>query len=262
MKTTIMKTNFKVLAVTAIFGLLLNSCSSDDTETLDAPVISSFEYGEGSTHSTDLVAYKGSDIHLEAVISAEAVVSGITLSIHAHDLTPGEDEVDWDFEQVFTDANYLVINPTFHEHVDIPNNIPVGEYHVELTVVDTQGNSTEIEGDLQILDSITISEASIDSTVVRGNDFHVEFMIDAVNGIHNITVDFHADGVTVGEGEVEWDYEEEFLDGYHEETEIEFHEHFDVPATAPAGEYHLSFVVEDEEGNTKTYESHIDITVE
>ncbi|WP_262480583.1 DUF4625 domain-containing protein [Algibacter lectus] len=43
---------------------------------------------------------------------------------------------------------------------------------------------------------------------------------------------------------------------------MEFHEHFDVPATAPAGEYHLSFVVEDEEGNTKTYESHIDITVE
>ena len=129
MKTTIMKTNFKVLAVTAIFGLLLNSCSSDDSEVLDAPVISSFEYGEGSTHSTDLVAYKGSDIHLEAVISAEAVVSSITLSIHAHDLTPGEDEVDWDFEQVFTDANYLVINPTFHEHVDIPNNIPAGEYH-------------------------------------------------------------------------------------------------------------------------------------
>lgn len=261
MKTIIMKANFKVLAFTAIFGLLLNSCSSDDDgDVLDAPVISEFEYGEGSTHSTDLVAYKGSDIHLEAEIYAEAVVSSITLSIHAHDLTVGDDEVDWDFEQVYTDADYLVINPTFHEHVDVPANIPSGEYHIELTVVDENGNSTEIEGYLQILDKIAISEVSIDSTVVRGEDFHVEFMIDAVNGIHNITVDFHAHGLTVAEGEAEWDYEEEFLEGYHEEISIEFHEHFDVPATAPAGEYHLMFTVEDEDGNTKTYETHIDIT--
>lgn len=258
-----MKTNFKLLAFTAIFGLLLNSCSSDDDgAVLDAPTISNFEYGEGSDHSTEQVAYKGSDIHLEAEINAEAVVSSITLSIHSHDLTLGEDEVEWDFEQVFTDANYLVINPTFHEHVDVPTNIPSGEYHVELTVVDENGNSTEIEGHIEILDVITISEASIDSTVVRGEDFHVEFMIDAVNGIHNITVDFHAHGLTVAEGEEEWDYEEEFLEGYHEETSIEFHEHFDVPANAPAGEYHLTFTVEDEDGNTQVYESHIDVTVE
>ena len=86
-------------------------------------------------------------------------------------------------------------------------------------------------------------------------------MIDAINGIHSITVDVHAHGLTVGEGEVEWDYEEEFLEGYHEETEAEFHEHIDVPATAPAGEYHIIFTVEDEDGDTIEYETHIDVTV-
>jgi hypothetical protein len=260
MKTKIMKTNFKFLAVIAFIGITLQSCSNDETLDLNAPIISGFEYGKGSEHTTDQVAYKGSDIHLEAEINAEAIVSSITLSIHAHDLVLSEGEVDWEFEQVFTDSKYLAINPTFHEHVDVPTNIPAGEYHVELTVTDELGNSTEVEGHIQILNPITLSDISIDSTVARGDDFHTEFMIDAVNGIHNITVDVHAHGLTVGSGEVEWDFEQEFLEKYHEETSIEFHEHIDVPATAPVGEYHMIITVEDEDGNTKEYETHIDVT--
>lgn len=261
-KSNIMKTNFKSLAIIAFLGISLHSCSSDDdaSPVLNAPEISDFEYGEGSAHSTEKVAYKGSDIHLEAVINAEATVSSITLVIHGHDLELGEGEVDWEFEQVFTDANYLVINPTFHEHVDVPTNIPAGEYHIELLVTDELGNSTEVEGYLQIMDPITLSDISIDATVARGEDFHAEFMIYAVNGIHNITVDIHAHGITPGKREVEWDYEEEFLEGFHEETEAEFHKHIDVPVTAPAGEYHMIFMIEDEDGNTKEYETHIDIT--
>ncbi|MDN3665925.1 DUF4625 domain-containing protein [Algibacter miyuki] len=256
-----MKTNFKFLAFITFLGLFLNSCSSDDDNVaFNAPIISNFEYGEGSEHSTEQVAYKGSDIHLEAEINAEAKVSSITLSIHAHDLTVGDDEVDWDFEQVFTDSNYLVINPTFHEHIDVPANIPAGEYHIELIVTDELGNSTEIEGHIDVLDPITLSDFSIDTSVVRGSDFHAEFMVNAVNGIHNITVDIHADGITPGEGEVEWDFEQAYEEGYHEQTEVEFHKHIDVPVTAPAGEYHMLFTVEDENGNTKTYETHIDVT--
>lgn len=260
MKTNIMKTNFKFLAIIAFLGTFLYSCDSDDDPALNAPVISNFEYGEGSEHSTEQFAYKGSDIHLEAEINAEATVSSITLSIHAHDLEPGEGEVDWDFEKVYTDAKYLAINPTFHEHVDVPTDIPAGEYHIELTVTDELGNSTEVEGHIQIVDLIVISDFSIDESVARGNDFHVEFMIDAVEGIHSITVDVHAHGLTVGAGEVEWDYEEEFLGDYHEQTSVEFHEHIDVPATAPIGEYHVIFTVQDEDGNTKEFETHIDVT--
>ena len=255
-----MKTNFKFLAVIAFIGFTLHSCSSDETLDLNAPIISGFEYGKGSEHTTDQVAYKGSDIHLEAEINAEAIVSSITLSIHAHDLVLGEDEVQWEFEQVFKDTKYLVINPTFHEHIDVPSNIPAGEYHVELIVTDELGNSTEVEGNIQILEPITLSEVSIDETVVRGSDFHAEFLIDAVNGIHSITVDAHAHGLTVADGEVEWDFEQEFLGKYHEQTSIEFHEHIDVPTTAPSGEYHIIFKVEDEDGNTKEYKTNINVT--
>ncbi len=262
-KTKLMTSNFKFLALIAFFGILLNSCSSDDdngSPTLNAPEITSFEYGEGSVHSTDQVAYKGSDIHIEAEINAEAVVSSITLIIHAHDLTPSEGEVDWDYENVYTDASLLVINPTFHKHVDVPTNIPAGEYHIELIVTDELGNSTEIDGHLEILDYITLSDFSIDNTAVRGDDFHAEFFVEALNGIHSITVDVHAHGLTVGEGEVEWDQEYIYTEGYHGLNEVEFHQHIVVPANAPTGEYHIIFTVEDEEGNTKDYETHIDIT--
>ncbi|WP_308992498.1 DUF4625 domain-containing protein [Mariniflexile litorale] len=261
MKTIRRKPNFKFLAIIAFLGLFLQSCSEDDDPILKAPTISNFEYGEGSAHSTEQVAYKGSDIHLEAEINAEASVKSITLSIHAHDLTIADGEVAWDFEQVFTDSKYLVINPTFHEHIDVPANIPAGEYHIELTVTDELGNSTEVEGHIHILDSITLSDISIDTTVVRGEDFHVEFLINAVNKIHNISVDVHAHGIVPGPGEVIWDFEQTFTEGYREQTEVEFHEHIDVPITAPAGEYHIIFTVEDEKGNTKAYETHIDVTV-
>ncbi len=263
LKTNLMKSNFKLLAIVAFFGLLLNSCSSDDdgsSAAFNAPIISNFEYGEGSVHSTDQVAFKGSDIHLEAEINAEAIVSSITLSIHAHNATPGDNEYDWDFTEIYASSNYQVINPTFHEHVDVPTDIPAGIYHVELTVTDELGNSTEIEGELEILDYITLSEHSVSATAARGTDFHAEFYIEALNGIHNITVDIHAHGLTLAAGEVEWDAEEVFSVGYHELTEVEFHEHIDIPATAPAGEYHITFTVEDENGNTKSYETHIDIT--
>jgi len=257
-----MKTNFKNLAIVAFLGLGLYSCSNDDDNgpVTHAPVISNFEYGEGSEHSEDQFAYKGSDIHMEADIYAENVISSITVEIHAHDLTPGEDEVDWDFEQTFTEANYQVINATFHEHIDVPSNIPAGEYHIVLTVVDELGNSTEVEGHIDILDLISLDEISIDETVQRGSDIHTEFMINAVNGIQNITVDIHAHGLTPEAGEVEWDFEQVYTGSYQGLTEAEFHEHIDVPATAPVGEYHVMITVEDESGNTLDYETHIDIT--
>lgn len=262
MKTNTMKTNFKSLAIVAFLGLVLHSCSSDDDGATNVapPVITNFEFGEGSEHSTEPYAYKGSDLHLEAEINAEGIVSSISIDIHADDVEVGEGEVEWHYELTWTDANYLVINPTLHEHIDIPSNIPAGEYHIVLTVTDELGNSTEVEGHLEILDPITISDFHMDTTVQRGSDFHVEFMIEAVNGIHNISVDIHAHDIAVGEGEVKWDYEEIFEDGFHEEVEAEFHKHIDVPATAPAGEYHVLFTVEDEDGNTTEYDTHIDVT--
>ena len=122
MKTNTLKSNFKFLAIVTFLGLFLQSCSSDDDGATNAaaPVITDFEFGEGSDHSTEPFAYKGSDLHLEAAINAEGIVSSISIDIHAHDLVVGEGEVEWEYELTWTDASYLVINisifhPTFRQ---------------------------------------------------------------------------------------------------------------------------------------------------
>ena len=40
---------------------------------------------------------------------------------------------------------------------------------------------------------------------------------------------------------------------------MEFHEHIDIPAEAPLGEYHLHFTVTDQKGQTTLVEAHIDV---
>lgn len=170
--------------------LTLFSCQDDEDITFDPPVVSTFEMGEGSTHSTDPVAYRGKDLHMEATILAYANVESITVSIHAHDLEVGEGEVEWDFEEVYTDAKYLVKNPEFHEHIDIPATAPAGEYHVELVITDAAGNITEMEGHLEIRELIHISGFEMDAEVVRGEDFHVEFLLELPMGFIPLLLTF------------------------------------------------------------------------
>ncbi|PTB96842.1 protein containing PKD domain-containing protein [Marivirga lumbricoides] len=252
--------NLKLLAMALVLFSVMVACDDDEDPAPQGPEIISFEYGKGSDHSTDPVAYIGSDIHMEAEINAPAIVSSITIDIHGHDLTVGEGEEEWDFSKTFTDEKYRARNPEFHEHIDVPANAPAGEYHITITVVDELGNEVESEGHIEILSPVTVSKISIDESVVRGNDFHAEFMINAIHGVHHIIVDIHAHGIPVGDGEVEWDFEKEFEEGYHGKTEVEFHEHIDVPETAPAGEYHMKITIEDEEGNTHVMDSHIEVT--
>lgn len=254
-----MKMYFNFATVSLSLALLLMACSKEDDPILKSPIISHFEYGAGITHSSVPVGYKGSDLHLEADIEAEAVVREITIDIHAHDATPSDEEVEWNFHQSFEDPKYQVKNPVFHEHIQIPENIPSGEYHIALTVTDEMGNISEQEGELEILDPVQINDVEIADSVVRGAEIHAEFSIHAIHGIHKVSVDIHSHGLIPGDGEMEWTYEHEFTGDYHGETEVVFHEHIDVPITAPAGEYHVLFIVEDEKGNSKTYDTYTEV---
>lgn len=254
-----MKMYFRFFTLSLLVGFLVVSCSEEEEPMLAPPSITHFEYGAGTTHSTIPVGYKGSDLHLAADIEADAAIREIVLSIHSHDATPSEEEVEWDFERIYNDAKYQVMNPEFHEHIDIPENIPSGEYHISLSVEDELGNTTNHESELQIVDPILFSDIDVPSSANRGDDFHAEFKVTAIHGIHSISVDIHAHGLTPQEGEVVWDHEEEFSEGYHGETEAVFHEHIEIPNTAPAGEYHVLFTVEDEKGNAQKFDTHVEI---
>jgi hypothetical protein len=167
---TAMKTILKPLFFFALAVFVLQSCSDEDDDVMvSAPVISNFEIGgahdehgdeehdedhEGDDHDHEgeAVAHKGESMHVGADILAQVRISSITLEIHSDEVQAGAGEVEWDFDQVYTDAKYLVLNPEFHEDIQIPANIPSGEYHVTLTVVDERGNSTNAEGHIDIMD--------------------------------------------------------------------------------------------------------------
>lgn len=156
-----MKTLLKSLLLFALAAFVLQSCSYDDV-VVAAPVISNFEVGSADEHGDEDhgdedqahegEVHKGEGMHVGADILAQVRVSSITLEIDGHDIVAAAGEVEWEFEQVYTDPKYLVLNPEFHEDIQIPANIPSGEYHVKLTVTDEAGNSTVAEADVDIVD--------------------------------------------------------------------------------------------------------------
>ena len=156
-----MKTLLKSLLLFALAAFVLQSCSDDDV-VVAAPVISNFEVGSADEHGDEDhgdedqahegEVHKGEGMHVGADILAQVRVSSITLEIDGHDIVAAAGEVEWEFEQVYTDPKYLVLNPEFHEDIQIPANIPSGEYHVKLSVTDEAGNSTVAEADVDIVD--------------------------------------------------------------------------------------------------------------
>ncbi|MDN3594913.1 DUF4625 domain-containing protein [Zunongwangia endophytica] len=198
---------------------------------------------------------RGSEMHAEAQVTAEHEISSISVGIHGHGLNPEDGEIKWTFDETYDD--YSGTSAEFHEHIDIPENAALGEYHMTITVVDAEGNShsegvhfhiTEANNNA---DAISFSELTVDEEVKAGEEMHVDTEIASEHGIENVEIHIHFED---GEG---WSYEEDFT--YEEETSIDFHKHIDVPADAAIGEYHLSIEVTDHDGNTASTDAHFNV---
>ncbi len=107
-----MKSIFKPILLFLFSSILFISCTKDD---IKPPVISNLEVGavhdedhsdEGGEdeHADEGVAHPGESMHIGADILAFARIETITIDIHSDEVTPGEGEVAWEFEQVYTDA--------------------------------------------------------------------------------------------------------------------------------------------------------------
>jgi hypothetical protein len=148
-----MKSIFKPILLFLFSSILFISCTKDD---IKPPVISNLEVGavhdedhsdEGGEdeHADEGVAHPGESMHIGAEILAFARIETITIDIHSDEVTPGEGEVAWEFEQMYTDAKYRVLNAELHEDITVPANAALGEYHVYIIVTDEAGNSTTAE---------------------------------------------------------------------------------------------------------------------
>lgn len=124
-----------VLAFAAILSLAFVSCKKDS-----APTVTFTEVG----HENSKTAMRGDDMHLEADIVAEGKIKSIHVELH---------EGDYEIEKEYTSGKYIgVKNTEFHEHIEIPSDAPLGEYHLHFTVTDMNGLQTLAEAHVEIIE--------------------------------------------------------------------------------------------------------------
>ena len=133
-----MKTN-NILRFLAIFTLVagLAACQKNPA----APKITLTEVG----HENSGKAEQGDDMHLEADILAEGLIKSIHVEIH-------KENGSYEIEKSYTTGKYIgVKNIEFHEHIDIPAEAPLGEYHLHFTVTDNEGQTATAETHVEVI---------------------------------------------------------------------------------------------------------------
>ena len=131
-----------ILSLAAAAALLLSATSCNKEENTAKPVVNLTEVG----HDNEKVAMRGDDLHLEADILAEGLIKRIDVEIHQEDGT-------YEIEKSYTDGKYVgVKNVEFHEHIDIPAEAPLGEYHLHFTVTDQKGQTTLAEAHIDVIE--------------------------------------------------------------------------------------------------------------
>ncbi len=145
--------NSKLKILTLFFTIasvaILSSCDKD--ETTPNPVITLTELG----YENSKIGYAGTDLHIEAEIVAEGKIDIITIEIHPEGEHEDKStsiflhEDEWEMDTTYTKFSGI-IDPTFHEHIDIPAYADTGHYHFHFTVTDLEGRQTVVEEELEI----------------------------------------------------------------------------------------------------------------
>ena len=139
-----MKKNIRMclmMALVSVMAISFNSCDKEE-QTVSKPKITLTEVG----HDNSKHAHPGHDLHLEAEIVAEGVIKSINVEIH-------QEDGSFEIEKSYVEGKYIgVKNVEFHEHIDIPANAPLGEYHLHLTVTDNEGQQSMAETYIDIED--------------------------------------------------------------------------------------------------------------
>ena len=236
-----------ILVAILFIGATFTSCDDDDDNGVNSPVINvaDIEIGYDNSH----IATPGTDLHLDVEIEAEGKIKTIAIELHKEDGSNEEYEYEWtEFEGL--------LNLDFHEHYEIPETAPAGEYHFHFVVTDMEGNQTSYEADLELVNGPIINAEEIGESnshkASPGEDLHMDVEIEAGGKIKTIAIELHKED---GSDE-EYGYEWTNFEGL---TDLDFHEHYEIPATASKGDYHFHFIVTDMLGNTTVHDAEFEI---
>ena len=133
---------YTLILIFAAVVLAFVSVSCKKDAPVAKPQITLTEVG----HENSFKAMRGDDLHLEADILAEGLISRIDVEIH-------QEDGSFEIEKTYTDGKYIgVKNVEFHEHIDIPADAPLGEYHLHFTVADREGQTSQVEAHAQVIE--------------------------------------------------------------------------------------------------------------
>lgn len=231
-----------------VLSMVVASCDNGDEPTVAKPVATLAEVGEENSKE----ATAGKDLHLEGDLEAEGLIARIDVTVATAD---GKTTI---VRQSYTEGKYIgVRNTTFHEHLDIPADAAAGAYTLTFVLTDRLGRSTTFTSALTIkaLDrtapSVTFQEVGEGDShrAVIGQEMHLEAQVEASHKIARIEVELH--NTAAGYEKVYTYTGEKYLG----QTSVLFHEHLEIPADAPEGEYHIHFTVTDANGNSTTEEA-------
>ncbi len=138
------------LSIILLISFVIASCEKDDTDTTTPPEIYDFFAGTHPPEVNDTIVKKpGAEIIVD--FSARSLNDGRLKAYHIeiHDHPESGDSAD-EFKII---DEFFDNKPTFkglrnasvHKHIAIPGEAPLGEYHVEVVVIDEFGNSTMVD---------------------------------------------------------------------------------------------------------------------
>lgn len=97
-------------------------------------------------------------------------------------------------------------------------------------------------------------------SVAQGEELHLDIEIVADGKISSIKLELHPEEEHLKDDHAHWELDTTFTTEFEGLKNAEFHKHFDVPAEAELGAYHMHFVVNDQEGNQSSIEEEITVT--
>lgn len=180
------------LSILLAFFLVFITACNKDKDVVAKPSINNLEIGLNNNKT----GYPGSDIHIEGEIIAPGTIAGIKVTIHP------ESGSGWEFDKTYTEGYTGSKNAEFHEHIDIPANAAIGDYHVHIAITDQKGNRTEIEDELKIEQkdpSAALVFTPITGSGIEPHNDHFDGLGSAVEGTP-VTVTFDENGNAISNG--------------------------------------------------------------
>ncbi len=221
--------------------MTLTSCKDETSQSEKNISIRLEEVG----YENSKMVIAGKDLHVEAHVLADAKIKSINIDL--------VDKVGKTvLSKEYKDEKYTyVLNTTFHEHIDIPANLPEGNYELRFTVTDVDNFSKTEKVMVKVL-TFDPNAPKIDNYVVNG-DVHTAKAGSKIMVTADVTVQS-----PVKEIEVEFHGKREFpieIEGYEGKTgTFKVVAEVTVPADAEEGEYHVHFTVTDNKGRASTGE--------